>query len=224
MILVLIVGRKGSMSYNFIKDEELFLEGVQIIQGKYFYYDKNHLKDKFSGKVYSIEMVREVLKDEMFYPFLRVLIFDALIGNSDRHHSNWGLIFNRDRTKVKFTPLYDNGSSLCAYVEEKEINLILKDSMRFEALINTKSKSAIGFNNIRPVRQFDLVEYIKENYYSKTINLVNKINENITENNIDKMLANFDEETISIERKKLLKIFLNERKNRIAEIYGLGAK
>ncbi len=212
------------MSYNFIKDEELFLEGVQIIQGKYFYYDKKHLKDEFSKKVYSIEMVREVLKDGMFYQFIKAILYDALIGNSDRHHSNWGIIYNKERTKVKFAPLYDNGSSLCAYVEEKEIGLILRDRIRFEALINTKSKSAIGFNNVRPVRQFELVQCIKDKYYNKTVNFVKKINDNINEIKIDEILRNYNEEIISNERKVLLKKFLLNRKRRIIEIYGLEAK
>ena len=212
------------MSYNFVKDVELFLEGVQIIQGKYPYYDKKHLRDKFSEKVYSIEMVCEVLKDNMFYPFLKAVLFDALIGNSDRHHSNWGIIYNKERTKVKFAPLYDNGSSLCAYVEEKEIGLILRDRIRFEALINTKSKSAIGCNNVRPVRQFELVQYIKDKYYNKTVNFIKKINDNINEIKIDEILKNYNEEIISNERKVLLKKFLLDRKRRIIEIYGLEAK
>ena len=169
-------------------------------------------------------MVHDVLNDEIFYSFLKVLIFDVLIGNSDRHHSNWGVVFKEATNKVKLAPLYDNGSSLCAYVEEKDISLILKDSMRFEALVNTKSKSAIGFENKRPVRQFDLLRHIRNNYYSKTISFVKKINMSITENNIDKVLSNFDFETISAKRKELLKKFLLERKNRIIEMYDLEGK
>lgn len=42
------------------------------------------------------------------------LLFDALIGNTDRHQDNWGLIFFRsgDGFKCKLTPLFDNGTSL----------------------------------------------------------------------------------------------------------------
>lgn len=46
-----------------------------------------------------------------------LLLFDAFIGNSDRHQENWGFIFDpppKDNTKrrVYLSPLFDNGSSL----------------------------------------------------------------------------------------------------------------
>ncbi|HEX5338446.1 MAG TPA: HipA domain-containing protein [Gallionella sp.] len=42
------------------------------------------------------------------------LLFDALIGNTDRHQDNWGLIFFRsgDESKCRLAPLFDNGTSL----------------------------------------------------------------------------------------------------------------
>ena len=46
------------MSYNFVKDGYFFLEGVNLIQAKYSYYDRDKLKDTFSNKVYSIEMIK----------------------------------------------------------------------------------------------------------------------------------------------------------------------
>ncbi|NMG73719.1 HipA domain-containing protein [Aromatoleum diolicum] len=38
------------------------------------------------------------------------LLFDALIGNTDRHQDNWGLIFNA--TSIRLAPAFDNGTSL----------------------------------------------------------------------------------------------------------------
>ena len=42
------------------------------------------------------------------------LLFDTLIGNTDRHQDNWGLIFYQsgNESKCKLTPLFDNGTSL----------------------------------------------------------------------------------------------------------------
>lgn len=42
------------------------------------------------------------------------LLFDALIGNTDRHQDNWGLIFYTSATesKCRLSPLFDNGTSL----------------------------------------------------------------------------------------------------------------
>jgi hypothetical protein len=42
------------------------------------------------------------------------LLFDALIGNTDRHQDNWGLIFCRTEqvARCRLAPLFDNGTSL----------------------------------------------------------------------------------------------------------------
>lgn len=38
------------------------------------------------------------------------LVFDTMIGNTDRHQNNWALLFND--TKVEMAPWFDNGTSL----------------------------------------------------------------------------------------------------------------
>lgn len=40
------------------------------------------------------------------------LAFDALIGNTDRHQENWGFILSPSLGKMRFAPLFDNGTSL----------------------------------------------------------------------------------------------------------------
>ncbi|MDP2827644.1 MAG: HipA domain-containing protein [Sulfuricellaceae bacterium] len=43
------------------------------------------------------------------------LLFDALIGNTDRHQDNWGFLFRTRENglpRVRFMPLFDNGTSL----------------------------------------------------------------------------------------------------------------
>lgn len=44
----------------------------------------------------------------------RALVFDALIGNTDRHQENWGFIWSdySVRQRVKMAPAFDNGTSL----------------------------------------------------------------------------------------------------------------
>lgn len=46
--------------------------------------------------------------------WIDALLFDTLIGNTDRHQDNWGFIFTRSEQNVscKLPPLFDNGTSL----------------------------------------------------------------------------------------------------------------
>ena len=220
------------MSYSFLSSITSLSEGVEYILGKYPYYDRDTLIDKYSNMPYSFQMIVESMKGILeINAISKILLFDALIGNSDRHHSNWGITvtkgflaiekYEKEVNVLTLSPLYDNGSSLCSYINENDIETILKDKMKYEAIINTKSKSAIGWNNIRPIRHFELIKNLKEEYFNETIDFVKNIKKNITEQSIDTILSNFDDTIINNQMKKLLKQFIIERRNRIIEIYNL---
>jgi hypothetical protein len=53
----------------------------------------------------------------------RTLTFDSLIGNTDRHQENWGLLWSTavDGRRPRFAPAFDNGTSLGH--EQTEANL-----------------------------------------------------------------------------------------------------
>ncbi|MGN1270333.1 MAG: protein kinase [Clostridia bacterium] len=226
------------MSYNLVEysSEDNYtnlLEGIVFIENQYPYYDKDKLEDTYSNSKYSIQMIQNslngILEMDKFY---KIVIFDILIGNSDRHHSNWAILAKgtvyktpEDMLDIFFNynmcPLYDNGSSLCAYEDNNNLEIFFKDKMKFEALVNTKSKSAIGWENERPIRHFELLKKIKDNAYELTVQYIEKIKTNINEENIDKILNEFDNNIISIDMKKLLKMYLLERRKRILEIYDL---
>ena len=67
----------------------------------------------------------------------------------------------------------------------------------------------------------EYIQKIKENYYDSTIKLVMNIKCNITENTVQDILNKFDNDIISIDRKKLLLKFIIDRRNKIVEIYNL---
>ena len=193
------------MSYNLVESNvgdnfTNLLEGIVFIENHYPYYDKDKLEDTYSNSKYSIQMIQNslngILEIDEFY---KIVIFDILIGNSDRHHSNWailarGIVYKtpEDMFDVFFnysmSPLYDNGSSLCAYEDNNNLEIFFKDKMKFEALVNTKSKSAIGWEDERPIRHFELLKKIKDNAYDGTIQYVEKIKTDINEEKIDKIL------------------------------------
>lgn len=50
----------------------------------------------------------------------RTLMFDALIGNTDRHSQNWGLL-SVDEAPVRMAPSFDNGTSLGFQVTEARL-------------------------------------------------------------------------------------------------------
>ncbi|MBQ3409255.1 MAG: HipA domain-containing protein [Clostridia bacterium] len=59
--------------------------------------------------------------DDIRASFWDMFIVDALIGNSDRHNGNWGLIINARSSCAEFSPIYDCGSCLNPMYEDDEL-------------------------------------------------------------------------------------------------------
>lgn len=54
----------------------------------------------------------------------KALLFDTLIGNTDRHSENWGFLVqgSRDARRFVLAPLYDNGTSLGYGTEDAKVS------------------------------------------------------------------------------------------------------
>ena len=71
----------------------------------------------------------------------RVMTFDALIGNSDRHPENWGFLNRINRTRGEgdtswaIAPAFDNGTSL-GYEIREERTLEFCNSLRLEPYVD----------------------------------------------------------------------------------------
>lgn len=80
------------------------------------------LFDKKKGERHCLQYMATILRYfDVKHPALwvyRALLFDALIGNTDRHQENWGLVFYKEmdgeeeKLGVRPAPLFDNGTSL----------------------------------------------------------------------------------------------------------------
>ncbi|MGG7153583.1 HipA domain-containing protein, partial [Clostridium neonatale] len=125
----------GSMSYLINKQDEILIEGIYLINELYPSYDSYTMYDSVNEEYYSLEMILNVLsKYNLSKEFLHILIFDYLIGNTDRHQNNWAILQKGE--DVKLCPLYDNGSSLCCYIKEENILTYLgNDKVRFNSIV-----------------------------------------------------------------------------------------
>ena len=215
-------GREGSMSYSIVDNKkETLIEGIYCISLKYEHFDTETLMDSKTKDKYSLEMIKKALEPlGLFCDFLPICIFDFLIGNTDRHQSNWALI-RKDKV-MRLSPLYDNSSSLCAYVAESKINQYLgNDLMLWKSLVDTKSKSIIRISS-RDTKQpthLEVIKYIHNNYFEQTIEIVKKIKELLTEDVICVVVDKYIE-MISINKTDLIKKYLFSKLQLLKEVYG----
>lgn len=148
-----------------------------------------------------------------------ILVFDFLIGNTDRHQSNWALITEGE--KLRLSPLYDNSSSLCAYVDETKIESYLgNDKLLWKSLIDSKSRSLIRLNSSdkKLPTHAEVLKFLRRNYYNHTVNIVKNIRIFVTSDKICDILDKYDE-VLFEKRKLLIKKYLLSKIEIMQEIY-----
>ena len=64
--------------------------------------------------------------------FWNMFIMDALIGNTDRNNSNWGIILRKDGSK-EIAPVYDNGNCLNNKWDDEKMQIVMRDAEKMEA-------------------------------------------------------------------------------------------
>lgn len=83
----------GCLSQSMNSDEESLTEGIGLLTGYDNTYNPN---DKTSYSAYTFDFIRKALEyfqwGEYIDDIIKIVIFDSIIGNSDRHQENWGFI------------------------------------------------------------------------------------------------------------------------------------
>lgn len=125
---------------------------------------------------------------------------------------------------MRLSPLYDNSSSLCAYVAEPKVDQYLgNDFMLWKSLIDTKSKSIIRIHcrDTKQPTHLEVMKYIHQNYLEQTVNIVRKIEEVLTENTVCMILGKY-KEMLSAKKISLIEKYLLSKVQLLKEVYREG--
>jgi hypothetical protein len=138
---------------------------------------ENIEKQQLSRDLFTLQFIEEAInyifprqKDEIMFELVKMLFFDALVGNNDRHFYNWGVIRNLDNSKKPaFSPIYDTARGLFWNDSESKIEKISRDKNRMASHIkkySDSSKPKIGWESETNINHFKLVEKIyKHTFY-----------------------------------------------------------
>lgn len=117
--LAIFEGKRGSTTKSFANVDagQILIHGNQLLELEVQGYDSSK---KFKQSSHILENIWRVLdsalhdSEDAKCRLADYLVFDAIIGNTDRHHENWGLLFQmaEDKVSVDLAPTYDHASSL----------------------------------------------------------------------------------------------------------------
>lgn len=88
--------------------------------------------------------------------FWNMFVIDALIGNTDRNNSNWGIIVRKDGKK-EIAPVYDNGNCLNNKWDDEKMKVVLEDAKMLEAEAY-KARRCIFELKGRKVNPYQIIE------------------------------------------------------------------
>lgn len=115
------------------------------------------------------------------------------------------------KKSFSFAPFFDHGSSLCAYIPEKNVELYLgKDRIKFESLVNSKSKSRIridGSSKKEP-SHMEVMEYLFDRNPKLFKLCVNEVVKSLSKGWIEKSILIYPDKIISAKKKILIQKYL----------------
>ncbi len=92
--------------------------------------------------------------------FWNMFVVDALIGNTDRNNSNWGVIIRANGTK-ELAPFYDNGNCLNSKWDDKKMQAVLsiEKNMETEAFLARRCIFELEGRKLNPYHLIERMEY-----------------------------------------------------------------
>lgn len=242
------------LGFNMAKSELAWFGGQIRFLSKYFLDNPQrqvleHGADLYSGYLNDRDFVEEVEKKNQspafftvqftkttldhFFPeeseilmfeFLKLLLFDAIIGNNDRHFYNWGIIQDlKGKNKPIFSPIYDTARGLFWNDHEDKLKQIIGNKARFNTFIKKYTENSspkVGWEGKEKINHFELVEEFSN------MGIVNKnqlfFRNVLSEDSINRVIRmvgiEFDS-LISNERKDIIFSCLTYRFDRIKKIF-----
>lgn len=192
------------LSKYFLNPEEESLEhGAQIFAG--YIADKQWVEEieikGLARKFFTFQFAESAIKnmfpnesEEILVEFVKMLIFDALTGNNDRHFYNWGVVKHiGSKKKPTFAPIYDSARGLFWNDEEAKLlkwneNPTLLDSKIRKYAEGSKPK--IGWDGLEDLNHFDLINKL----FSVDLRYKEVCEQLINQENLEKLIKLIDKD------------------------------
>lgn len=177
--LRIIDGQVRFMSKYFLQRRtEVLTHGAEIFAAFFGKEDYAQLaRDKTERTVLTFQMASEAIEsafpnvhEAIMRGFVEMLAFDALIGHTERHPYNWGVIVPVRQGKApRFSPLFDTARALFWNIDEARTQRMLRDKGEFEAYVR-RCKPPIGWDYEDDIDFFSLISLIWEDgRYTKSV-------------------------------------------------------
>jgi hypothetical protein len=184
---------------------------------------------KTARELFTFEFISKALQvifsrnhEKIINDLVRMLAFDALVGNNDRHFYNWGIIATKKKSNQlpKFAPVYDSARGLLWNISDEKILHWLqmqKSSGKHIARYIDDACPRISVEGNKEVDHFGLMAFLKDRNkgFKETINELSSLE---NEDNVQNMLKREFFPFFIKERCELTSYIIQERFKKVREI------
>ncbi len=178
--MAMIGGQLRFLSRYFLKSgRDELVHGADILAGylnESTHYVEEVDEQKMTRDLFTLQVIEEAVanlflyqKDEIMHELSRLVIFDAVVGNNDRHFFNWGVIRSVENSfQPFFSPVYDTARGLFWNYSENKIKDIVVVNKTIDIHIQRYCKGSrpkIGWDGEKNPNHFQLFNQIYSNEF-----------------------------------------------------------
>lgn len=203
--LVIINKQLRFLSRYFLNSNEQLIHGADIYED--YLSDKLFLEEietkQLAREFFTFQFIEKATKDKfsedseaILNDFIKMLFFDAIVGNNDRHYYNWAVVEEeKQREKPYFSPIFDTARGLFWNDSDDKIVERTVNKAQLAVYLNKyikKSMPKTGFEGVKNPNHIVLVEQLihyKADYKAFLIQIINEKNEQAIFKMIDSEFA-----------------------------------
>lgn len=207
-------GRIGCLGELLTSQGVDLVEGVNFIREAFPLYDAQQMFDAETKTYYCLNHILQSTQLHLRSKvWIEMILFDFLIGNADRHHSNWALLKEPDGS-YKMCPLYDNGSSLCCYVSDNQLDSLFGlDPAPMKRQTDNGSRSMIridGTTKKHPTHK-EMAQHVLQKYPRIAFPVAERILVQVTPKWVVEHLAEIPDDILPPIRKRLIACYIEKK-------------
>ena len=174
--LVMVNGHLRFLSKDFVGRGQKLVHGIEIL-AEYFedrtFVEEINANRKTRREYLTFDEVEQAIihvypkaSAHLLAELVKLITFDAVVGNNDRHFHNWGVIDFVERVEgqnVKFAPVYDSARALLWNKKTDAVRQMLRKNLTGDRQIHhfvNKTKPRFSPPNEPKADHFQLIRYL----------------------------------------------------------------
>jgi HipA-like C-terminal domain len=219
------------LSRYFLTNKEILVHAAEVFAG-YLGGDRDFAeeieKKNMARELFTFQFAEKALKwtfqfdwEHILDCFIKMLLFDAITGNNDRHFYNWGIITHlQNKKRPRFAPIYDSARGLFwNHKESQLVEYLNTPGMLNERLLKyaENSQPKTGWDGMGNINHFQLIDKIS-GYDKRYKEIFIKILDNEYLDKLNLMIDNEFNNLMSETRRTLIKMYLALRIEKLYQI------